>query len=70
MGEQLPVAHVQRLVVDEQADDLPVRHVHDRLPRLRVAVAGFRVGQRPQLVERVQIRPGHAERLAFVQVRT
>src|SRR4029078_6977339 len=32
------------------------------------AVAGFGVRKRPQLVERVQVRPGHAEGLAFVQV--
>ena len=67
--EQLAVADVEGLVVDEQADDLAVGHVHDRLARLRVAVAGLGVRQRPQLVERVQVRAGQAERLAFVEVR-
>ena len=56
--EQLPVADVERLVVDEQPDDLPVRHVDDRLAGLRVAVARLGVGERAQLVERVQVRPG------------
>jgi hypothetical protein len=37
--EQLAVADVERLVVDEQADDLAVGDVDDRLPQLRVAVA-------------------------------
>ena len=56
--EQLAVADVERLVVDEEADDLPVRDVHDRLARLRVAVAGLGVRERPQLVEGVQVGPG------------
>ena len=42
-AQQLAVAHVERLVVDEQADDLAVGHVDDRLAGLRVAVAGLRV---------------------------
>src|SRR5581483_11377625 len=67
--EQLSVAHVERLVVDEQADDLPVRHVDDRLTGLRVAVAGLRVRQRPELVERVEVGPRQAVRLALVEVR-
>ena len=41
------VAQVERLVVDEQAQDLAVRDVDHRLARLRVAVAGLGVGQRP-----------------------
>jgi hypothetical protein len=41
------VADIERLVVDEQPDDLAVRDVHHRLARLRIAVAGFGVGQRP-----------------------
>ena len=65
---QPPVADVERLVVDEQADDLAVRDVDDRLARLGIAVAGLGVGQRAQLVERVQVRPRQAERLALVEV--
>src|SRR6266516_2771575 len=67
--KELPIADVERLVVDEQTDDLSVRDVDDRLARLGVAVAALRVRQRPQLVERVQIGAGQAVRLAFVQVR-
>ena len=44
---ELPVAEVERLVVDAQPDQLPVRHVDDRLAGLRVAVSGLGVGQRP-----------------------
>ena len=65
---QLAVADVERLVVDEQADELAVGDVDDRLARLRVAVAGLRVGQRPQLVEGVQVGAGQAVRLALVEV--
>jgi hypothetical protein len=32
--EEPPVANVERLIVDEQTDDLAVRDVDDRLPRL------------------------------------
>ena len=66
--EQLAVADVERLVVDQQPDDLAVGHVDDRLARLGVAVAGLGVGQRPQLVERVQVGAGQAVRLALVEV--
>ena len=66
--EQLPVADVERLVVDEQADDLRVRDVDDRLARLRIAVARLGDRQRSKLVERVQVRAGQAVRLALVEV--
>ena len=65
---QPPVADVERLVVDEQADDLAVGDVHDRLARLGIAVAGLGVGQRAQLVERVQVGARQAVRLALVEV--
>src|SRR5215204_4607904 len=67
--EQPAVAQVERLVVDEQADDLAVGDVDDRLARLRVSVSRFRLRERAELVERVQVRPRQAERLALVQVR-
>ena len=68
MGAEVVVADVEWLVVDEQPHDLAVRDVHDCLTRLRVAVAGLGVRQRPQLVERVQIRAGDAEWLALVEI--
>ena len=46
MALERPVADVERLVVDEEADELAVRHVDERLALLGVAVAGLRVGQR------------------------
>ena len=51
MGAQFAVADIERLVVDEQADDLAVGDVDDGLAGLGVAVAGLGVGQRPDLVE-------------------
>ena len=64
VAAQLAVADVERLVVDQQADDLAVGHVDQRLARLGVAVAGLRVGQRAHLVEAVQVgaRAGRAAR--------
>ena len=58
--DQRAVAHVEGLVVDQQADELAVGDVDDGLAVLRVAVAGLRVGQRAHLVEGVQVGPGHA----------
>jgi hypothetical protein len=53
--DDLAVAQVEWLVVDEQPDDLPVGDVDHRLAGLRVAEAGFGVGQRPRLVEAVEV---------------
>ena len=68
VGEQLAVADVERLVVDQQPDQLAVGRVDDRLAVLRVAVAGLGVGQRPRLVEAVEVGAGEPERLALVEV--
>ena len=65
---QRAVAQVERLVVDQQPDQLAVGDVDDRLAGLGVAVAGLGVRQRAQLVERVQVGAGQAVRLALVQV--
>ncbi len=62
------VAQVERLVVDQQPDDLAVGDVDDGLAGLGVAVAGLGVGQRAGLVEPVQVGAGQAVRLALVQV--
>src|SRR5262249_34560241 len=66
--EQLAVAQVERLVVDEQPDDLAVGGVDDRLAGLGVAVAGLGVRQLVGLVEAVEVRAREAERLALVEV--
>src|SRR5262249_61055219 len=65
---QLAVADVERFVVDEQPEQLAVRHVDDRLPRLGEAVPDLGVGQRPQLIEGVQVGAGNAVRLPLGQV--
>ena len=46
MGPDGPVAQVERLVVDEQPDELAVGDVDDRLAGLRVAVPGLGVRER------------------------
>ena len=61
---QAAIAHVERLIVDEQADDLAVGDVQDRLAGFGVAVACFGIGERAQLVERVQVRAGDPVGLA------
>jgi hypothetical protein len=62
------VPDIERLVVDEQPDDLAVGDVDDRLPVVGEAVAGLGVRQRPDLVEGVQVGAGQAVRVALVQV--
>src|SRR5215213_1267831 len=69
MVTQLPVADVERLVVHEQADDLAVGHVDQRLADLRVAVARLCVGHRMRLVEAVEVRARQAVRLTLLKVR-
>ncbi len=68
VGPDLAVADVERLVVDQQAQDLAVGDVDHRLPRLRVAVAGLGVGQGAQLVDAVEVGAGDPEGLALVEV--
>ena len=68
VGDQFAVPDVERLVLDEQANDLAVGDVDDGLAGLRIAVAGLGVGQRPDFVEGVQIGAGQAVRLALVEV--
>src|SRR5262249_34823937 len=62
------VPDVEGLVVDQEADDLAVGDVDHDLTGLRVAVAALRIGQRADLVEAVQIRPGEGVRLPLVEV--
>jgi hypothetical protein len=38
---ELAIAHVEGLVIDEQADELAIRHVDDGLARLRRSVLGL-----------------------------
>ena len=66
--EQVAVAHVERLVVDQQAHDLAVGDVDDGLTGLRIAEARLGVGQRPDFVERVQVGARQTVRLALVEV--
>ncbi len=66
--EQLAVADVEQLVVDEQADELAVGDAEQRLARLGVAVGALGVRQRADLVEAVEVRPRHSAGVALVEV--
>jgi hypothetical protein len=68
MRAQFPVAHIERLVIDQQPDELAVGDVDHRLPRLGIAVSRLGVRQRPQLAERVQVRARKAGRFPLIQV--
>ena len=68
VGEELAVPDVERLVVDQQPDQLAVGDVDDGLAGLGEAEAGLRVRQRAQLVEGVEVGAGQAVRLPLVQV--
>src|SRR3954452_339471 len=62
------VSDIERLIVDEEADDLPVGHVDQRLSFFGVPVAGLRVGQGQRLVEAVEVRAGQGMGFAFVEI--
>ncbi len=68
VGQQFAVPDVERLVADQQANDLAVGDVDDGLAGLRIAVAGLGVRQRPDFVEGVQVGARQAVRLALVEV--
>ena len=68
VGDQFAVADVERLVLDQQTQDLAVGHVDDGLAGLRIPVSGLGVRQRPDFEEGVQIGAGQAIRLALIKV--
>src|SRR5215217_1953409 len=68
MAHELAVAHVEWLVVYEQADDLAVGDVDHRLASFGIAVAGLGIGQRSHLVERVEVGTRQPPGLALVEV--
>ena len=63
------VPDVERLVVDEQPDQLAVGDVDDGLARLWQPVGDLGVRHRPELVQPDQVAAGQAVRLALVEVR-
>src|SRR5262249_55731433 len=66
--EQLSIANIEGFVVDQQANQLAVGDVDERLAGLRGAVLALGRSQRPQLVEAVEIGSRQAVGLAFVEV--
>jgi hypothetical protein len=65
---QLAVANVERLVLDQQANDLAVGRVDHRLSRLRIAITRLGIRKRPRLVQTRQVCPQHTVRLALVEI--
>src|SRR5208282_423475 len=65
---QRPVPDVERLVVDQQPDDLAVGDVDDGLPAIGVPVAGLGVGQRPDLVHGIEVGAGQPVRVPLVEI--
>ncbi len=68
VGDDRAIPQVEGFVVDEQADDLAVGDVDDRLPHLRVTVAGLRVRQRSFFEERVEVGAGQPGRVSLLKV--
>ena len=68
VGEQFAVPDVERLVADQQPNDLAVGDVDNGLAGLRIAEPGLGVRQRPDLVEGIQVGAGQAVRFALVEV--
>ena len=65
--QQLPVAHVERFVVDEQAEELPVGHVDDPLTHIRKGVTLLGIAQRRRLEETVEVGAGRTHRFALLE---
>ena len=68
MRVQRAVADVERLVVDEQPDQLAVGDVDGRLAGLGVAVAGLGVRQRALFEEGVEVGTRQPVRFPLVEV--
>src|SRR3712207_6009756 len=68
MPEQRAVADVERLVVDQQPDELAVRGVDEALVRLGPPVGRLRVVVFLGLVAAVDVGSGRAARLALLEV--
>ena len=68
VGLHGPVPDVERLVVHQQPDHLAVGDVDDRLALFGEPVPGFGVRQRPDLVQRVQVRAWQPVRFPLIQV--
>jgi hypothetical protein len=68
VAHKLAEAHVERLVINQEPDDLAVGHVDRGRARLRVAVASLGVRHRARLVETVEIAAGEAVGFALIDV--
>src|SRR5215831_9085718 len=66
--DELPVPRIEWFVVDQEAKDLAIRDIDDRLPRLGLAVLTLGRLQRAQLVKPVQVRTRGAVRFALVEI--
>jgi hypothetical protein len=64
----IAVANVERLIVDKQADKFAVGDIDYRLSGLGVRVSSLCIGQRAQLVKRIQVGAGKTMRLPLIEV--
>src|SRR5262249_44565150 len=68
VGEQIAVSNVKGLIIDEQPDELAVRHVDHCLTRFRSPVLALGLQQRAQLIETVEIGSRQSMWLPLVQI--
>jgi len=66
---QLAVPDIERLILDQQPDDLAIRDAHHRLPILGITIPSLRTRQRPRLIQPSEIDPRQPKRLPLVEVR-
>ena len=65
---QVPVTDIEWLVVDQEAEELPIGNVDERLGRLAETVPRFGIWHRAQLVETIEIGSWQPMRFALVQI--
>jgi len=68
MRPQLPVPHVEGLVVNQEPQQLAVGHVDHGLARLRIPAPCLGVGERAQLVDAVEVGAGKTIGFPFIEV--
>jgi hypothetical protein len=65
---EFAVANVEGLIVNVEANQLAIGHVHDYLISFRVAVAGLGVGQRSKLVNSIEVRTRKPVGITLVEI--
>ena len=68
MGVEFAVANVEGFVVDEETNQLAIRHVDHDFVADRVPVPRFGVGQRSTFVHAVQVRAGETVGIPLIEI--